>query len=170
MPGMEIRTAQREEYEAVGELTATAYLADRLVRDEYLPLLRDAAARAKAGELLVAVDGETGELLGTASLFRASAGPDWAEGAADGDAVLRMLAVSAGMRRCGLGQALTMECIRRARDIGCRRLILSTGPTMTAARGLYEGLGFRRDPDGDWEPLSGVPLLAYWLPLQPDAC
>ena len=164
--GIEIRPAHPEEYEAAGELAAAAYAADGLVRQEYLPALRDAPARAAAGALIVAVDAATGDLLGTASLFTIAAGPTWAEGASSDDAVLRMLGVSPPARRRGIARALTLECIHRARQMGLRRLILSTAPAMTAARALYEQLGFRRDPDADWEPVSGVSLLAYWLPLQ----
>lgn len=164
--GIEIRLARPEEYAAVGELTAAAYIADGLVRQEYLPTLRDAPARAAAGALIVAVDAETGDVLGTASLFTATAGPEWAEGALSDDAVLRMLAVSPEARRRGIARALTMESIRRAQQMGLRRLILSTAPVMTAAHALYEQLGFRRDPAADWEPVPGLSLLAYWLPLQ----
>lgn len=165
MDGFEIRLARQEEYPALGELTVEANLADRIVRGEYLPELRDAAARAAAGELLVALDSTTGELVGTASLFVASAGPRWAEGAEEADAVLRMLAVAPRARRHGVGRALTEECISRARDLGCRRLVLSTAVRMTAARSIYEKLGFERNPAADWEPLPGVALLAYHLAL-----
>ncbi|MGA9112357.1 MAG: GNAT family N-acetyltransferase [Candidatus Dormiibacterota bacterium] len=163
---IEIRPARPEEYAAVGELGTSAYVADGRVHPEYLATLRDTAARAAAGALIVAVDAATGDLLGTASLFTATAGPRWAEWASSDDAVLRMLAVSPQARRRGVARALTLECIHRAQQMGLRRLILSTAPAMTAARALYEQLGFRRDPDADWEPVSGVSLLAYWLPLQ----
>jgi ribosomal protein S18 acetylase RimI-like enzyme len=166
MTEIEVRPARPEEFEAVGELTAAAYLADGLVRQEYLPALRDAPGRAAAGTLMVAADAATGDLLGTASLFTANAGPSWAEGASPGDAVLRMLGVSPRARRRGVARALTLECIHRAQQMGLHRLILSTAPAMTAARALYEQLGFRRDPGADWEPVPGVSLLAYWLPLQ----
>ncbi len=163
--GFEIRAARPGEYAAVGELTATAYLADGLVHTDYLTALRDASSRGALGHLLVAVEVTTHELLGTASLFTASAGPRWAEGASEGDAVLRMLAVAPAARRRGVGRALTLACIRRARQMGLKRLLLSTAPAMQAAQSLYRELGFRRDPESDWEPVAGVALIAYWLPL-----
>ena len=166
---MEVRPVRPDEYAMVGELTATAYLADGPVHEKYLPALRDAAARAAHGVLLVAVDTATGELLGTASLFTAAGGPAWAEGASWDDAVLRMLAVAPTARRRGTGRALTRECIRRAREMGLRRLILSTAPSMTRAHALYEQLGFRRDPGADWEPMPGLRLMAYRLPLREGA-
>lgn len=163
--GFEIGLARPEEYEEVGELTVVANVSDRLVNDRYVPELRRAADRAAAGELLVARDASAGELLGTVSLFRWDAGPRWAEGASPGDAVMRMLAVAPAARRGGIGRALTLECLRRARESGCRRLLLNTTPAMVAAQRLYEDLGFHRDPAGDSEPYPGVHLLAYWLPL-----
>ncbi|HXZ99750.1 MAG TPA: GNAT family N-acetyltransferase [Candidatus Binatia bacterium] len=167
LDGIEIRLARPEEYGAVGDLTADAYIADGMAHSDYLLTLRDAAARAAAGDLLVAVDAATGDVLGTASLFQISAGPKWAEWAASSDdATLRMLAVSPGARRRGIARALTVESIRRAREMGLRRLLLSTGPAMTAAQRLYEQLGFRRAPEADWTPVPGVSLLAYWLPLE----
>lgn len=53
LPGMDIviRRARPEEYEAVGEITAQAYLGDGLLdfgeSDEYLGELRDVAKRAR---------------------------------------------------------------------------------------------------------------------------
>ncbi len=72
---VEVLPARPDEYAMVGELTATACLADGLAHEEHLPALRDAAARAAHAALLVAVDTATGDLLGTASLFTAAAGP-----------------------------------------------------------------------------------------------
>jgi hypothetical protein len=36
---------------------------------------------------------------------------------------------------------------------------------MTTAHRLYERLGFRRAPDRDFEPVPGILLWAYVLPL-----
>lgn len=163
--GFEIGHAREEEYDAVGELTVVANVTGNLVGDRYVPELRKAGERAAAGELLVARDSGDGELLGTVSLFLWDAGPRWAEGASPGDAVIRMLAVSPGARRRGIGRALTLECVRRARQLGCRRLLLNTTARMVAAQHLYDDLGFHRDPAADSEPVPGVNLLAYWLPL-----
>jgi ribosomal protein S18 acetylase RimI-like enzyme len=165
LTGVEIRLAHPDEFDAVGDLTADSYLADGPVGGDYLAELRDAAARATAGELLVAVRRQTSELVATVSLFTWQAGPRWAEGAAEGDAVMRTLAVTPEARREGLGRALTLECIRRAGEIGCSRLVLLTVDRMQAARALYAGLGFRRNRAADFEPVPGVRLLGYALPL-----
>jgi hypothetical protein len=60
-----VRRAVPAEFPAIGEVTATAYLADNLIPAEidYVHRLRDARQRAEDADLWVAVDGA--ELLGT---------------------------------------------------------------------------------------------------------
>jgi ribosomal protein S18 acetylase RimI-like enzyme len=86
--------------------------------------------------------------------------------AAEGEAEFRMLGVRPSHRGRGVGTALTRWCIDRARALGRTRLLLCTDRTMTDARRLYEGLGFRRRADLDWTPVPGVQLLAYELDLR----
>ena len=59
------------------------------------------------------------------------------------------MAVDPGQRGRGTARALMRDCASRARAAGARELVLQTGGFMTAAIGLYESLGFRRDPDFD---------------------
>jgi len=160
-----IRPARSEEHAAVGELTVASYLADGIEPGEYAKELRDAPGRAESGLLLVAEDVHTGELTGTASLFTWEAPPRWSEGASEGEAALRMLAVAPHARRRGIGRALTLECIRRASEVGCHRLRLLSADSMTAAHALYEQLGFVRVPAQDRSPGPGVRLFAYELAL-----
>ncbi len=109
-----------------------------------------AALGVRVGELLV--DGRTVILLG-------GAGPD-------GVAVLRLrpsiwtaglecyvaeLYVAPARRRRGLGRALMEAAIDVARREGADYMDLGTGEDDTAARALYEGLGFSNSggqPDG----------------------
>ncbi len=37
--------------------------------------------------------------------------------------------------------------------------------SMTAARRIYERIGFVRDPERDWQPVPDIQLLGYVLPL-----
>jgi len=164
-----VRTATASEYDAVGELTLRAYLADDLLRADpdaaaYSEELRDAARRATEADLLVAVD-DGGELLGTVTFCLP--GTAYAELAGPGEAEFRMLAVAPSGRRRGAGRALVLACLDRARAAGARAVVISSLATMTAAHTLYQGLGFRRAADRDWEPLPGVQLRAYVLELGP---
>ncbi|MFJ6630779.1 GNAT family N-acetyltransferase [Streptomyces sp. NPDC091376] len=162
-----VRRAEPEEYEELGEITAQAYLGDGLLtsgeHDAYLRVLRDVAARARAAEVLVAVD-QDGTILGGVT-FVGDGGP-FADVAGEGEAEFRMLAVSRRARGRGAGEALVRACTARARDIeGCRQLMLSTQGAMHAAHRIYERIGFVRTPERDWEPVPGLRLLAYGLEL-----
>lgn len=163
---LNIRPAHPGELAAVGELTVQAYEIEGYLDNDhgYAETLRDAAARAAAGTVLVAVD-DTDQLLGAVALFTRDAGPDFAEQAEPGDAVVRMLVTAPAARGRGVGSALAAACIERARELGCGRVRLSTQPAMTTAHRIYERLGFRRAPENDWEPVPGIELLGYELEL-----
>lgn len=162
---MEIRLAVPEEYAAVGELTAEAYLADGLVPagSGYDVALRDAASRAEKAELWVALD-STGSLAGTVTYC--PVGSPFRELATDDEGEFRMLAVSPTARGLGAGTALTRHCLDRARADGHSSVVLSTSPHMPAAHRIYTRLGFTRLPDRDWSPVPGVHLLALSLSLE----
>lgn len=152
---IEIRAAQPDDYETVGELTYLAYTTDRPVSERYATDLRNAADRAAHTDLLVAV--EDAEIVGTATV--AYHGRRWSDIARDGEAELRMLAVSPKRRNGGVGELLTHASIERARAARARRLVLSTRPWMEPAQRLYERMGFRRAPERDW--FIDGPLLVY---------
>ncbi len=155
----ELRLARPEEYVAVGELTAGAYLADGAMpaADPYYDVLRDAAARAADADLWVAVDGD-GVLLGTVtwcppgSSYRELAGPDEAE--------FRALAVAPAGRGRGVGEALVRHCLELAAGSGAGAVVISTAGWMTSAHRLYRRLGFLPAPGRDWSPRPDVRLLA----------
>ncbi|MGH8867539.1 MAG: GNAT family N-acetyltransferase [Actinomycetes bacterium] len=159
-----VRPAREDELEAVGELTVTAYMADRLLTGDegYVPVLADAARRAAHADLVVAVDPVTDQLLGTVTFC--TSGTAYAEVARDGEAEFRMLAVSPDARRRGIGEALVRACVARARALGRDRIVLSTLPSMSAAHALYERLGFTRLPERDWG-VQDVWLIAYAMSL-----
>lgn len=161
---IELRRARPEEYVAVGELTAHAYLADGAMpaEDPYYDVLRDAAARDADAELWVAAD-ETGVLLGTVtwcpqgSRYRELAGPEESE--------FRTLAVASVGRGRGVGEALVRHCLDLAAGSGSVAVVISTAEWMTAAHRLYRRLGFLRAPERDWSPRPDVRLLAMVRPL-----
>lgn len=158
-----VRPATAEEFEQVGEITATAYVHDgHLPADfSYVSELRDAASRAREAELLVVTEGSA--ILGTVtwcpdgSAYKELAGPQEGE--------FRMLAVAPEARRRGAARALVQACLDRSRAVGHSRIVLSTQPGMTQAHTLYESFGFTRAPELDWEPVPGVSLVAYALDL-----
>lgn len=159
---MEIRAARPEEYAVVGELVVDAYatLPGGYVLGDYVDELRDVAHRAVEAEVLVAVDDH--RVLGTVTF---AAGGPYVELGGPDDGEFRMLAVSDDARGGGVGRALVQACIDRSRQLGRRRVVLSSQPAMTRAHRLYESLGFRRTPELDWEPEAGILLLAFALDL-----
>ncbi|WRZ90688.1 GNAT family N-acetyltransferase [Streptomyces sp. NBC_01007] len=165
-----IRRARPEEYPAIGEIAAQAYLGDGLLdfgeSDAYLERLRDVAGRAAVADVLVAVDGD--RVLGSVT-FVADGSP-MADFARAGEAEIRMLAVARAARGRGAGEALVRACVERARAVaGCERVVLSTQGTMRSAHHVYERVGFTRTPDRDWYPLpelDDIRLLTYELTIQ----
>ncbi|MFC7596205.1 GNAT family N-acetyltransferase [Terrabacter sp. GCM10028922] len=169
MEGFTIRAARPEDYDVLGELTATAYLDDDLLdlgaEDPYLDVLRDVHHRADHAEVLVAVD-ETGSVLGGVA-FVGGPGP-FANIAEQDEAEFRTLAVAPSGRGRGVGTALVTACLDRARTLGRQRVVLSTQPMMHAAHRLYERFGFVRVPERDWSPVGDTNLLVYALDLARD--
>jgi GNAT superfamily N-acetyltransferase len=164
---LEVREARgSEEVEAAGRVTVAAYAEfappdpAHPVWSGYVRSQGDAAARARDGTLLVAVDG--GRVVGTVTLYleRAPGSDQWR----DGDASFRLLAVAPSARGRGVGRALFEACLRRARAAGKPRMALHTVPQMTIARAMYERAGFVREPEGDVD-LGPFTILAYAAPL-----
>jgi len=162
-----IRPVEAHEYRELGALTLDAYtsLDGHVDEPDYEVELADVRSRAEApGTLvLVAVD-DDGRLLGGATHVVDHTSP-FAENAPEDAASIRMLAVARGAQGSGVGKALVLACIARANEDGKAALVLHTTPWMTTAHRLYEGLGFLRDPERDWQATPDVLLLGYRLQL-----
>jgi ribosomal protein S18 acetylase RimI-like enzyme len=160
----EIRLANPDEYDAIGNLTLQAYAADDLssVETDYAEHLRDATSRAEKAELWVAVDGG-GRVLGSVTF--SPPGSPYREISYDDEGEFRMLAVDPAAQGTGVGTALVRWCLDRSRVLGQRRMVLCTQAENTTARRLYERLGFVRLPERDWTPAPGVDLVAFTLDL-----
>lgn len=155
---VEVRLARTAELAAVGELTVRAYEAyTRGPADPYVARLRDAASRATAAELWVAVDGD--RLLG--SVTCCPPGSSYREVSRPDEGEFRMLAVDPDARGTGAGTALAARCEERAREHGAAGMALSSLAAMTAAHRIYARLGYARDPARDWSPLPGVELITF---------
>jgi ribosomal protein S18 acetylase RimI-like enzyme len=164
MPGVTVRPVLPAEYDALGDLTVTAYRSvpgDDHVSPSYEQTLRDVAARARDAVVLVAVD-DDGTILGGVT-YVPGQGP-LAELERDGDAGMRMLAVSPAARGRGVGGRLVEACIDRARGDGRSRIVLHTAASMTAAQALYVRFGFVRAPHLD-RLVPAANLMAYTLDL-----
>lgn len=160
-----VRTARPPDYAAVGDLTAGVYRAEGWGSESYQAELRDVAGRAAHAEVLVAES--DGALVGAVAVTTTT-GP-FAEQAAPGEAVVRMLVTTAQARGRGVGAALMQACLAVARRDGCHLVRLSTQPQMHEAHRLYRRLGFVRTPAEDWWPTPDLLLLTYALPLLPAA-
>ncbi len=158
-----VRPVLPEEHAAVAELTTRVYVGEGFSNPEYEPALRDVTSRVESATVLVASVGP--DLVGAVTV--ASRGGEWAEQAASGEAVIRMLVVSPQARGHGAGEALMRACLDRASQDGCTLVRLSSQTNMLAAHRLYERLGFARTPSYDWSPIPGLTLITYALPLAP---
>ena len=117
--------------------------------EEYVPVLRDVARRAREAVVLAAIDDATGALLGCATYAPDPANP-WAEQLRHGEASIRMLAVDPDAQGRGAGTALVEACVERARADGRRGVFLHSLPVMQGVQRIYGRLGFRRAPERDW--------------------
>jgi GNAT superfamily N-acetyltransferase len=80
---------------------------------------------------------------------------------------IRMLAVSPEARGKGVATALINECIQRAKAQGYHSIGLHTADFMESAMRLYEGLGFERLPQYDFEPAGdGIIVKAFRLTFE----
>lgn len=166
MSDIAIRPARHDEIDAIGQLSVDAYVANGLLDSDgvYERYLRDAASRFEQAELLVAIDADD-ILLGSVTIARH--GAPFAQVAHPGELEFRMLVTSGEARGRGIGELLTRSVIDRARELGCRRVVLCVVDSNARAIALYQRLGFWRLPERDWQPHPSVRLIAFGLDLQP---
>ncbi|GAA1841292.1 GNAT family N-acetyltransferase [Asanoa iriomotensis] len=162
---LRIRPATPADFPAVARLTVDAYRLDgQLAADHgYDKKLADVETRAEAGELLVAADESTGQVLGSVTFVLP--GTAYAEVSGPGEAEFRMLAVDPAAQGRGAGEALVRACVERATALGCQAVVICVRSFSEPAKRLYARLGFTRVPERDWSPFPGVDLEALRLPL-----
>ncbi|WP_433387451.1 GNAT family N-acetyltransferase [Micromonospora sp. KLBMP9576] len=166
MSGLTVRRAGPGDFAAVARLTVAAYEADGQLKGEhgYAAVLADVASRAADGEVLVAADDATGELLGSVTFVLP--GTRYAELCRPGEAEFRMLAVDPAAQGRGVGAALVEGCVSRAVELGRSAVLICVRRGFAAAaQRLYQRRGFVRVPERDWTPLPGVELLGLRLEL-----
>ncbi|MFD5601068.1 GNAT family N-acetyltransferase [Leucobacter sp. NPDC058333] len=145
---IEIRRVLPAEYPSVGALVRAAYEGDYPLEDDYLAEIEDVAGRDTVSEVLVAVDRESGELLGTITVPHP--GTRLIDDTADDEFDVRLLGVSRAARGRGVGAAIMQHSADIARSRGLGRVVLHTGEQMVAAHRLYERLGFERIPEREF--------------------
>ncbi len=157
-----IREAQSHELDEIGRVTAGAYR--EFFGDEgpdadppYLDHIRDVTSRARHTTVLVALLDEA--IVGSLTLeLDRRIDPDDPP-LEHHRASIRMLGVTPAARGRGVGRALMRAAETRARAAGKTELTLHTTHLMTAARSMYESLGYEHTPD---EVLpDGFVLLSY---------
>ncbi len=157
---MQIRTATPHDAPVVRSITHEVYVdggwADPQRSPAYVAELLDAEARIAGASVLVAEDDKGA--IGTATATEAPS--HLANIARPGELEVRMLAVIPPARGAGVARALMGRCEALARQRGLLAVVLTTEPSMTQARRLYEGLGYVRTPHRDWT-INGVGLITY---------
>ncbi|MBT1698033.1 GNAT family N-acetyltransferase [Fulvivirgaceae bacterium PWU4] len=154
---MDIRTAHLEELSRVGLMLVDVYSGiDGFPRPADQPVYY--AMLLKVGELCVKPEVEivvavnkAGGIEGAVVYFGnmryyASGGTATQEPNASG---FRFMAVVEKSRGKGIGEMLTLECIKKARLKGKKTVIIHTSAAMIGALKMYEKLGFNRAADLD---------------------
>ena len=154
-----IRNAKPSEFEGIGKLMVEVYsgLEGFPKADEQPQYYRTLAhigdfTQKPNTELLVAVS-PNGELLGGVLYFN-----DMQHYGAGGTATMeknasgfRLLAVSPKARGMGVGRALSLKCLEKAKAFGNEQIVIHTTEYMKVAWKMYEKLGFKRSPDLDFK-------------------
>lgn len=150
------------EWDQCIRLLKRVYVGDGYTSAERAEVFMQRGAFEAGGEMLVA-RGSAGTVVG-AVLHLFPNGP-LSQVARDGEAEFRVLAVAPEARGQGIGEALVMACVQRARAAGAPAVVLWSQPTMPAAHRLYERLGFARVPDRDEDDPRGFRRLVFRLVL-----
>ena len=159
-----VRPAEPADHEAIARVSVAAYQADGQLKEgnPYAETLADVRSREQGGELYVAVD-DDGRVLGSVTFVLH--GSPYAELSGPGEAEFRMLAVDPAAQGRGAGEALARACVERARELGCKAVVICTRDFAVRAQRLYARLGFVRAPELDWSPMPDVQLLGLRLDL-----
>ena len=163
-----IREARPDELQAVYELTRRAYA-------EYATTMDSTSWEALSGAIdaglssdqemqrIVALDGDT--IVGSALLLAPTEDAYKGFGVRITAPEVRLVAVEPSARGRGIARALMNECLRRARASGATEIGLHTSASMKAAILMYEGMGFQRAPENDFQPQGTELVVGYRLVL-----
>jgi GNAT superfamily N-acetyltransferase len=168
-----IRAVRKDEYDALGRLMVEVYSSlEGFPGPAEQPRYYDMLARIGRlsendhTEVLVALAPDD-EIWGGVVYFSdmsayGSGGTATSERNASG---FRLLGVSPRARGAGVGKALSLACIEKARHDGNRQVIIHTTEAMKVAWGMYRKLGFRSSPDLDFMQ-EALPVFGFRLKLE----
>ncbi|WP_374947716.1 aminotransferase class I/II-fold pyridoxal phosphate-dependent enzyme [Agreia sp.] len=160
--GVTVRLAHPDEHDELGRQRLEAYRLEFTIGDDYAMQILDVPHHATVGEVWVAVDDESGRILGSVTTPRP--GELLTPLGRPGEFDFRLLAVDPESRGRRVGSILTDFVIDLARRRGAERVVMNSGTDMTTAHGLYERRGFSRMPDRE-NPPGIEPSRAYGLDL-----
>jgi ribosomal protein S18 acetylase RimI-like enzyme len=159
---LNVRAVRPEEYARVGDLTVAAYAelpVDHLWGG-YDDEIRDVGERLESAEVFVAL--LDGKVVGAVT-YVSDPSSRWLEFNEPGEAQIRLLAVDPAVQGRGIGEALVVACIERARRQQLK-IVLHTTQHLAAAQRLYTRMGFVRRPERDvhdFEEEHDMAFLAY---------
>ena len=155
---VKVRDYEGPDAEALNRIAVSAF---SQYRDQYqdwptmLAGLSKTSTLSATGEVIVAEIGD--QLAGAVAYF----GPNSPKAPFFDQRwpIIRMLVVDPAFRGKGLGHALTMECIERAKRDKAAVIALHTSPIMTVALPMYLKMGFAKAYDAP--PIFGVRYAVY---------
>ncbi|MDC6365103.1 MULTISPECIES: bifunctional helix-turn-helix transcriptional regulator/GNAT family N-acetyltransferase [Flavobacteriaceae] len=168
--GFIIRKAKSSEFKEIGELMVRGYSslegfpkADAM--PEYYNTLANIGEFTKKPktELLIAVS-TTDKILGGVLFFNDMKyyGTKGIVTSQKNAAGFRLLAVDPKARGMGVGRALTVACIEKAKKEGQNQIIIHSTAFMKVALKMYEKLGFQRSTDLDFKQ-GDIPVYGFRL-------
>lgn len=158
-----VRLIEPAEYVEIAQQRLQAYRLDYEIGDDYAAQILDVERHATTAEVWVAVDSDTGELLGSVTTPRPGGEP-LTPLARAGEFDFRLLAVAPAARGRRVGSILTDFVIDLARSRGATRIVMNSGTEMITAHGIYERRGFTRMAERE-NPPGIEPSRAYGLDL-----
>ena len=81
----------------------------------------------------------------------------------EGRCELKRMYIRPAFRGLGLGRAMALRIISRAREAGYREMLLDTLPFLREAQSLYRSLGFRKIERYNNSPMEGATYLLLTL-------
>jgi len=158
-----IRTIRPDEFEVVGTLCVDTYVAAGVAAadEPYADFLANTEAKALDPLAEVLVCDHDGHITGTVTIC--PYGSDLTEVCLPGELEFRALAVAQESQGGGTAQDLIWACIDWAREHDINTVVACVTESNAAGHGLYQKLGFIRQPTRDWIAPDSTGLQTYTM-------